>query len=92
MKYERLIINVPKNADAPVLSFNNVKIFSSQVESDLFLPFQTVVNDVPLDGSVIETQYGVIIVLPQVLKIHRNRCSKEVTLQVNVRMEEVMDG
>ncbi|KAA8593678.1 hypothetical protein FQN60_009794 [Etheostoma spectabile] len=42
---------------------------------------QTAVNDVPLDGSFIETQNGVIMVLPQVLKVHRNRCSKQVTLQ-----------
>ncbi len=58
----------------------------------MFLLFQTVVNDVPLNGSFTETQYGVIIVLPQVLTPRRNRCSKEVTLQVNVRMEGVMDG
>ncbi|XP_036956541.1 stabilin-1 isoform X1 [Acanthopagrus latus] len=46
---------------------------------------KTVVNEVPLDGSFIETQTGIIIVLPQVLKVHRNRCSKLVTTQVNGR-------
>ncbi|XP_076599998.1 stabilin-1 [Chaetodon auriga] len=46
---------------------------------------ETVVNDVPLHGGFTETQYGVIIVLPEVLKVHRNRCSKQVTLQVNGR-------
>uniref|UniRef100_A0A671XZ96 Stabilin 1 n=1 Tax=Sparus aurata TaxID=8175 RepID=A0A671XZ96_SPAAU len=40
---------------------------------------KTVVNEVPLDGSFIETQTGIIIVLPQVLKVHRNRCSKQIT-------------
>ncbi|XP_071349438.1 stabilin-1 [Trachinotus anak] len=49
---------------------------------------QTAVNNVPIDGSFIETQTGVIIVLPQVLKVHRNRCSKEVTLQVNGRCSD----
>lgn len=66
--------------------------YSLLIMSDLFLVLQTVVNGIPLDGSFIETQNGVIIVLPQVLKVHRNRCSKQVTLQVNVRMEGVMDG
>lgn len=51
------------------------------------LVLQTVVNDVPLDGSFIETQYGVILVIPQVLEVRRNRCSKQVSLQVNVRIE-----
>uniref|UniRef100_UPI0037E9B06F stabilin-1 n=1 Tax=Semicossyphus pulcher TaxID=241346 RepID=UPI0037E9B06F len=46
---------------------------------------QTAVNDVPLDGSFIDAQDGVIIVIPQVLKVLRNRCSKEVILQVNGR-------
>uniref|UniRef100_A0A3B4V8V2 Stabilin 1 n=1 Tax=Seriola dumerili TaxID=41447 RepID=A0A3B4V8V2_SERDU len=49
---------------------------------------QTLVNDVPLDGSFIETQNGVIIVLTQVLKVRRNRCSKQVTLQVNGRCSD----
>ncbi|TMS19741.1 Stabilin-1, partial [Larimichthys crocea] len=46
---------------------------------------QTVVNGVPLDGTFTETEYGIIMVLPQVLKIQRNRCSKHVTVQVNGR-------
>ncbi|KAG7226841.1 hypothetical protein INR49_014190 [Caranx melampygus] len=46
---------------------------------------QTFVNDVPLDGTFIETVYGVIIVVPQVLTVRRNRCSKPVNLQVNGR-------
>ncbi|KAM4612808.1 stabilin-1 [Polymixia lowei] len=49
---------------------------------------QTMVNDIPLDGSFIETEYGVIMVLPQVLKVHRNRCSKTVTLQVSGRCSD----
>ncbi|XP_056129167.1 stabilin-1 isoform X2 [Lampris incognitus] len=49
---------------------------------------QTSVNDVPLDGSFIETQNGVIIVLPQVLKVQKNRCSKPVTLQINGRCSD----
>uniref|UniRef100_A0A8D2ZQD1 Stabilin 1 n=1 Tax=Scophthalmus maximus TaxID=52904 RepID=A0A8D2ZQD1_SCOMX len=49
---------------------------------------QTLVNDVPLDGTFFETQYGVVIVLPQVLQVRRNRCSKEVTLQVNGRCSD----
>lgn len=49
-------------------------------------------NEVPLDGGVTETQRGVILVLPQVLMIHRNRCSQEVNLQVQVRMEGGLMG
>ncbi|XP_044021475.1 stabilin-1 isoform X3 [Siniperca chuatsi] len=56
-----------------------------QVQFHLNNNNQTTVNDIPLDGSFIETQYGVIIVLPQVLKIRRNRCSKQVTMKVNGR-------
>ncbi|XP_044205816.1 stabilin-1 [Thunnus albacares] len=46
---------------------------------------KTAVNDVPLDGSFIETQYGVIIVIPQVLQVRRNRCNRPITLRVNGR-------
>ncbi|XP_037641895.1 stabilin-1 [Sebastes umbrosus] len=56
-----------------------------QVQFHLNNNNQTVVNNVPLDGTFIETQRGVIIVLPQVLKIQRNRCSKQVYLQFNGR-------
>ncbi|XP_019952412.2 stabilin-1 [Paralichthys olivaceus] len=49
---------------------------------------KTVVNDVPFEGTFFETQYGVIMVLPQVLKVRRNRCSKEVTLQVDGRCSD----
>uniref|UniRef100_A0A3Q3WJQ0 Uncharacterized protein n=1 Tax=Mola mola TaxID=94237 RepID=A0A3Q3WJQ0_MOLML len=49
---------------------------------------QTILNDIPLDGSFLETQFGVIIVLPQVLKIQRNRCSRQVTLQVKGRCSD----
>ncbi|XP_029947461.1 stabilin-1 [Salarias fasciatus] len=42
---------------------------------------QTFVNDVLLDGSFIETQNGVLIVLNQVLKVRQNRCDKPVTLR-----------
>ncbi|XP_072237543.1 stabilin-1 [Leuresthes tenuis] len=49
---------------------------------------QTVVNNVPLDGTFTETQYGVIMVLPQVLEVRRNKCSKQVFLQVNGRCSD----
>ncbi|KAK5871975.1 hypothetical protein PBY51_012712 [Eleginops maclovinus] len=56
-----------------------------QVQFHLDKNNQTVVNDVPLDGMFNETQNGIIFVLPQVLKVHRNRCSKKVYLQNNGR-------
>ncbi|KAF3690257.1 Stabilin-1 Fasciclin, EGF-like, laminin-type [Channa argus] len=59
-----------------------------QVQFHLNNNNQTAVNEVPLDGGFIETQYGVIIVLPQVLKIQRNRCSNQITLQVNGRCSD----
>nr|XP_020466831.1 stabilin-1 [Monopterus albus] len=59
-----------------------------QVQFHLNNNNQTVVNDVPLDGSFIETQYGVIMVLPQVLKVRHNRCSKQVFLQKNGRCSD----
>ncbi|XP_062272526.1 stabilin-1 [Scomber scombrus] len=46
---------------------------------------KTAVNDVPLDGSFIETQYGVIIVVNQVLEVRRNRCNRPITLRINGR-------
>ncbi|CAF91429.1 unnamed protein product, partial [Tetraodon nigroviridis] len=45
---------------------------------------QMTVNNVPLD-SFTETQYGVIVVLPQVLQVQRNRCSKPFTVQARGR-------
>ncbi|KAF3856732.1 hypothetical protein F7725_017455 [Dissostichus mawsoni] len=48
-----------------------------QVQFHLDKNNQTVVNDVPLDGTFTETQFGLILVLPQVLKVRRNRCSKQ---------------
>uniref|UniRef100_A0A3B4H8E6 Stabilin 1 n=1 Tax=Pundamilia nyererei TaxID=303518 RepID=A0A3B4H8E6_9CICH len=56
-----------------------------QVQFHLDNNNQTVVNDIPLDGSVTVTQNGVIITLPQVLKVRRNRCSKMTYLQVEGR-------
>ncbi|XP_049588894.1 stabilin-1 isoform X3 [Syngnathus scovelli] len=56
-----------------------------QVQFHLDSNNQTLVNDVPLDGTFSETQFGVIIVLPRVLPVRRNRCSQEVMLQVNGR-------
>lgn len=44
---------------------------------------QTAVNSVPLD-SFMETQYGLVVVLPDVLQVQRNRCSKPFTVQVKV--------
>lgn len=50
-----------------------------------FLVFQTSVNNVPF-ASFMETQYGIILVLPDVLQVQRNRCSKPVTVQLKVSM------
>lgn len=57
-------------------------------KSDVSFILQTFVNDVPLDSTFIETVYGIIIVIPQVLQVRRNRCSRPVSQQVNVRMEQ----
>lgn len=56
-----------------------------QVQFHLDKNNQTVVNDVPLDGTFTETQFGLILVLPQVLKVSRNRCSKQVYIQIRGR-------
>ncbi|KAM9361358.1 stabilin-1 [Symphorus nematophorus] len=53
-----------------------------QVQFHLDKNNQTAVNDVPLDSTFIETQYGVIMVLNQVLRVQRNRCSKQMTVHV----------
>ncbi|XP_046881637.1 stabilin-1 isoform X2 [Hypomesus transpacificus] len=39
---------------------------------------QTLANDVPLDGTFNETRNGVVMVIPQVLQVHKNRCGKEI--------------
>ncbi|XP_051804220.1 stabilin-1 isoform X1 [Acanthochromis polyacanthus] len=59
-----------------------------QVQFHLDRQNQTVVNDVPLDGGFVETEYGVIIFIHQVLKVRRNRCSKPVSLQVDGRCSD----
>ncbi|KAM8868381.1 stabilin-1-like isoform 1-T2 [Synchiropus picturatus] len=46
---------------------------------------QTAVNDVPLDGSFMETQFGLVMFVHQVLKVQRNRCSQTVRLETNGR-------
>ncbi|XP_031424352.1 stabilin-1 [Clupea harengus] len=46
---------------------------------------QTLANEVPLDGSFYETNRGVVMGIPQVLEIHKNRCSKDVFLKVSGR-------
>lgn len=46
---------------------------------------QTFANNVPLNGTVIETEYGIILVLHQVLKIQRNRCNTYANVQTNGR-------
>uniref|UniRef100_A0A8C5D509 Stabilin 1 n=1 Tax=Gouania willdenowi TaxID=441366 RepID=A0A8C5D509_GOUWI len=58
-----------------------------QVQFHLNEKNQTVVNDVLIDGTFHVTEYGVLILVPQVLKVRRNRCGKEISLQVNVRTE-----
>uniref|UniRef100_A0A3B5PT61 Stabilin 1 n=1 Tax=Xiphophorus maculatus TaxID=8083 RepID=A0A3B5PT61_XIPMA len=59
-----------------------------QVQFHLTNTNQTAVNDVPLNGSVVETQYGVILVLPQVLRVRRNRCSQPISLLVRGRCSD----
>ncbi|XP_028302102.1 stabilin-1 [Gouania willdenowi] len=56
-----------------------------QVQFHLNEKNQTVVNDVLIDGTFHVTEYGVLILVPQVLKVRRNRCGKEISLQVNGR-------
>ncbi|XP_054473785.1 stabilin-1 [Anoplopoma fimbria] len=58
-----------------------------QVQFHLNSNNQTAVDDVTLSYFT-ETQNGVIIALPQVLKVHRNRCNKQITLQVNGRCSD----
>eukprot|EP00066_Takifugu_rubripes_P022628 XP_011611894.1 PREDICTED: LOW QUALITY PROTEIN: stabilin-1-like [Takifugu rubripes] len=52
-----------------------------QVQFHLNSKNQTSVNEVPF-ASFMETQYGIILVLPDVLQVQRNRCSKPVTVQL----------
>uniref|UniRef100_A0A3P9J021 Stabilin 1 n=1 Tax=Oryzias latipes TaxID=8090 RepID=A0A3P9J021_ORYLA len=59
-----------------------------QVQFHLNNRNQTFVNGIPLDSGYFETQYGVVIILQQVLKISRNRCSKHVALQVSGRCSD----
>ncbi|XP_008407077.1 stabilin-1 isoform X1 [Poecilia reticulata] len=59
-----------------------------QVQFHLTNTNQTAVNDVPLNGGVVETQYGVIFVLPQVLRVRRNRCSQPISLLVRGRCSD----
>ncbi|XP_037831208.1 stabilin-1 isoform X2 [Kryptolebias marmoratus] len=49
---------------------------------------QTVVNNVPLNGSFTETLQGVIIPVPEVLKVQRNMCTKKVFLQFKGRCSD----
>ncbi|XP_052382111.1 stabilin-1 isoform X3 [Oncorhynchus keta] len=46
---------------------------------------ETLANDVLLDGSHSETRNGVILAVPQVLQVHKNRCIKDVILRVRGR-------
>ncbi|XP_013870779.1 stabilin-1 [Austrofundulus limnaeus] len=59
-----------------------------QVQFHLNNKNQTVVNNVLLNSSFTETQNGIIMVLPQVLTVQRNRCSKDVFLQVKGRCSD----
>uniref|UniRef100_A0A673VS04 Stabilin 1 n=1 Tax=Salmo trutta TaxID=8032 RepID=A0A673VS04_SALTR len=45
---------------------------------------ETLANDVLLDGSHSETRNGVILAVPQVLHVHKNRCIQDVILRVRV--------
>ncbi|XP_051550154.1 stabilin-1 isoform X1 [Myxocyprinus asiaticus] len=42
---------------------------------------QTMANDVPINGSFIETRHGIVFGIPRVLEIHKNHCSKDVILK-----------
>ncbi|KAM4741209.1 stabilin-1 [Anableps anableps] len=59
-----------------------------QVQFHLTDNNQTAVNDVPLNGSFMEMQYGVVMILPQVLMVRRNRCSQQIFLQVRGRCSD----
>ncbi|XP_034152145.1 stabilin-1 isoform X2 [Esox lucius] len=43
---------------------------------------ETLANDVTLDGRYNETRHGVVMSLPQVLQLRKNRCSQDVVLRV----------
>ncbi|XP_063071302.1 stabilin-1 [Engraulis encrasicolus] len=46
---------------------------------------QTLANDVPLDGTFNEIRRGVVMGIPKVLEIHKNRCNKNVYTRVSGR-------
>ncbi|KAK0148702.1 Stabilin-1 [Merluccius polli] len=48
---------------------------------------QTLVNDALIDSGYVETKFGVVLVLTQVLKVQKNRCSRNVTLQINMSLQ-----
>ncbi|CAL8336729.1 unnamed protein product [Merluccius merluccius] len=49
---------------------------------------QTLANDALVDSGYVETKFGVVLVLTQVLKVQKNRCSRNVTLQINGRCSD----
>ncbi|XP_016117626.1 stabilin-2-like [Sinocyclocheilus grahami] len=46
---------------------------------------QTMANDVPINGSFIETRHGTVFRIPRVLDLHKNHCSKDVILKISGR-------
>uniref|UniRef100_A0A8C2GCI5 Stabilin 1 n=1 Tax=Cyprinus carpio TaxID=7962 RepID=A0A8C2GCI5_CYPCA len=46
---------------------------------------QTMANDVPINGSFIETRHGTAFGIPRVLDLHKNHCSKDVILKISGR-------
>ncbi|KAM9859281.1 stabilin-1 [Aulostomus maculatus] len=59
-----------------------------QVQFHLDANNQTAVNDVLLDGNFVETQAGVVMFLPHVLTVRRNRCSQPVNLRISGRCSD----
>nr|XP_061814251.1 stabilin-1-like [Nerophis lumbriciformis] len=56
-----------------------------QIQFHINAENKTFANDVPLDGVLKETQRGVVMVIPRVLAVRRNRCSRQITVHVNGR-------
>ncbi|CAL8336057.1 unnamed protein product [Lota lota] len=49
---------------------------------------QTLVDDAVIDSGYVETQFGVVLVLSQVLKVQKNRCSRSVNLLIDGRCSD----
>lgn len=51
-----------------------------------FSPLQRFVNNIPLDGTFLETKNGMLIGVSQVLQIQKNRCTANTTTIQKVMM------